>query len=138
MPLSAVSIAVVGMRHKNADGSDRRAEIDMCMAGENVSLVPEPENEFDPRAIAVYSQRMVQIGYVKAERASRIGSLLGTADVVAVFQRPSSFGAWVRIAFDGVPPILTDAMLDDQEGGAKMAPLLQADEFYPDAIWPDD
>lgn len=110
----------------------------MCMAGENVSLVPEPENEFDPRAIAVYSQRMVQIGYVKAERASRIGSLLGTADVVAVFQRQSTFGAWVRIAFDGVPPILTDAMLDDQEGGAKMAPLLQADEFYPDAIWPDD
>ena len=110
----------------------------MCMAGENVYLIPEPENAFDARAIAVYSQRMVQIGYVKAERASRIGSLLGSADVVAVFQKSSTFGAWVRVAFDGVPPILTDAMLADEEGGAQIAPLSHADDFYPDAIWPEE
>ncbi|WP_328589514.1 HIRAN domain-containing protein [Sphingobium yanoikuyae] len=107
------------------------------MPGEMIDLIPEPENEFDPQAIAVYSCREVQIGYVKADRAARIGALLGTTEVRAVFQRAAQFGAWIRVAFDGDAPVLTDAMLDDRDEGAKGHQSLASD-FYPDEIWPDD
>lgn len=109
--MPSLNLIAGGLRHKSAAGQ-------FAHGRRNVSLIPEPENEFDPRAIAVYSQPMVQIGFY-AERASRIGSRLGCADVVAVFQRLSKFGAWVRVAVDGLAPILTDAMLDDVEDGAQ-------------------
>lgn len=132
-----MSIAVVGAAHRNADGSDRALEIDQCIAGEPVALVPEPENKFDPYAIAVFSSRGIQIGYVSAERARRLTILMGQAEVQAVFQRAFHFGAWIRIAFDGEVPTLTDAMLHAADEPADQAARDEPD-FYPDEIWPDD
>ncbi|WP_367349692.1 HIRAN domain-containing protein [Sphingobium yanoikuyae] len=137
MTLPSMSLAIVGSAHKNSDGSDRRAEIDACMPGEPIDLVLEPDNEFDCHAIAVYSSRAVQIGYVRADRAPRIGSLLGSTEVRAIFQRPAEFGAWVRLAFDGEDPALTDAMLEDQDEGV-IRHIAPEPDFYPDEIWPDD
>ena len=132
-PLRPISLAVVGAPYTNADGSNRQFEILLCKPGEEVMLRPEPRNTFDRNAIAVDSCRGIQIGYVTAERAPLLGSLLARTEVRAIFQRKASFGAWIRIAFDGMTPELTDAMLVEHDEAADAEP-----EFYPDEEWPDD
>jgi len=133
-----MSLAVVGAAFPSADGSNRQFEILLCTPGEAVELLPEPKNKFDEHAVAVYSCRNVQIGYLSAERASRIGTLLGEHEVHAVFQRKADFGAWIRVSFDGSTPKLTDAMLlaSDSLGSA----IQDEDDtgFYPDECWDDD
>ncbi|WP_235037535.1 MULTISPECIES: HIRAN domain-containing protein [unclassified Novosphingobium] len=133
----SMSLAVVGAAFPNADGSNRQFETLLCQAGEPVTLVPEPRNKNDPHAIAVFSIRDVQIGYISAERAPRLGALISSFDAQAVFQRKADFGAWIRVSFDGAAPQLTGAMLvepDDPD-----VPLFDPEpDFYPDEIWPDD
>lgn len=103
----AVSLAVVGAHFPNADGSDRRFEMALCSPGEAVDLRPEPRNRHDPRAIAVYSCRGEQIGYLPAERAGWIGALISTGrEWRAAYQARADFGAWIRVAFDGAEPVL--------------------------------
>ena len=63
-----MSLAVVGAIHDNKDRSNRLFEIQLCAPGEPVDLVPEPKNPFDPSAIAIFSVRGIQIGYVSAEK----------------------------------------------------------------------
>ncbi len=105
----ALSLAVVGAAHRNRDGSNRQFEIRLCSAGEAVELVPEPKNPFDPHAVAVKSARGVQIGYLTAERAPRIGALIRQGrEVRAVFARATPFGCWIRAAFDGEDPDLPE------------------------------
>jgi hypothetical protein len=127
------SLAVVGAPYGNADGSNRQFEILLCTPGEEVTLRPEPRNKHDRNAIAVYSCRGIQIGYVTAERAPLLGSLLTRTEVRAVFQRKAHFGAWIRVAFDGTTPELTDAMLVEHD-----ATTDAERDFYPDEEWPDD
>jgi len=131
--LPPVSLAIVGAPYGNADGSNRLFEILLCKPGEEVSLRPEPRNKFDRNAIAVDSCRGVQIGYVTAERAPMLGTLLGRAEIRAVFQRRATFGAWIRVAFDGTVPELTPTMLVEHHEAAQAEP-----EFYPDEEWPDE
>lgn len=135
--ISAMSFAVVGAAHPNADGSNRQFEIMLCQASEPVSLVAEPENPHDRHAVAVYSCRDVQIGYISADRARLFGERLLVEDVVAVFQKPDGFGAWIRVGFHGQVPHLTSAMLAE-DGEPDDAPVDDGPPFYPDEIWPDD
>jgi hypothetical protein len=124
-----MSLAVVGADYPNKSGPGRRFEIAMCSPGEPVELVPEPRNPADPRAIAVLSARGVQIGYLTAERAPRIGQIMRSGmEIRAVFQQATPFGAVIRAAFAGAQPQLpqpTIAAEDDEE-------------FWPDEEWPDD
>lgn len=135
--LPAMSLAVVGAPHLNSDGSNRQFEILLCQAGEAVELRPEPRNKHDRNAVAVFSCRGAQIGYLSAERAPRLGALLGQREVQAVFQRPTPFGAWIRVAFGGEVPALTDAMLVEADRGASEW-IEPEQEFYPDEVWPDE
>jgi hypothetical protein len=137
-PLRALSLEVVGVRHPNRDGSNRKFEILLCKPGDPVELRPEPKNKHDERAIAVFSERGVQLGYLTAERCGRIGQIMRDGhEVTAVFQGVSPRGAWIRAAFDGeVPEIQHEPMA---------APLSTTTEevdptpeFYPDEEWPDD
>lgn len=64
-----LSLFVVGAGHPNKRGGDRRFEALLCAPGEPIELVPEPRNPADPNAVAVFSIRGVQIGYLTAERA---------------------------------------------------------------------
>lgn len=132
---SELSLAVVGAAHANADGSNRRFEILLCTPGEPVELRPEPGNKADPHAIAVFSRRGVQIGYVTAERAPWIGRKMAAgADIRAIFQRATDFGALIRVNLEGKDPVLTLARAPNNE------PETQPDEsgFWPDYIPPDD
>ncbi|WP_416463160.1 HIRAN domain-containing protein [Sphingomonas sp. VDB2] len=99
-----MSIAVVGAEYANKRGPVRRFEIQICAPGEPVELRREPKNPADSRAVAVYSMRDVQIGYIRAEQAQWIGGQL--AMVRAIFQRADRFGAVIRVTFDGSAPVL--------------------------------
>lgn len=129
-PLPAISLAVVGVNHPNRDGSNRRFEIALCRPGERVELRPEPKNRADERAVAVFSIRNVQLGYLTAERCGRIGAIIRSGrEVRAAFQAATEFGAWIRVAFDGQLPIIP---LDEHEPAVDAEP-----EFYPDDTYPD-
>lgn len=133
--LPAMSLAVVGARFPNRDGSDRRREILLCSPGDPVELRPEPHNEADAQAVAVLSSRGVQIGYLTAERCGRISQLLEQCrEVRAIFQRTSPSGAWIRAAFDEEMPQLPATMPNDNMTAANG----NNEDFYPDEIWPDD
>jgi hypothetical protein len=134
MTISQLSLAVVGADFPNRTkrGPTRRFEILLCSPGEPVHLVPEPKNPADPRAIAVYSCRGVQLGYLTAERCGWIGKMIGEGrEVRAIFQRAASYGAVVRAAFDGEGPTLPDDPV-------RQPPESGDDGFYPDPEYSDD
>jgi hypothetical protein len=130
MPRPSLSLAVVGADFPNKRGPGRRFELNMCSPGEPVQLVPEPKNPADPRAVAVFSCRGVQLGYLTAERCGRVSALIGAGhELRAVFQKPAAFGAWIRVAFDGDEPTLPS-----DPPGASHQP---GQDFWPDPEWPD-
>jgi hypothetical protein len=138
-----LSLAVVGVRFANPDKSksNRRFEIKLCSPGEPIELRPEPKNDADANAIAVFSVRGVQIGYLTAERAPRMGALIRQGrEVTAVFQGEAQHGAWIRVAFDGETPVVPEQR--GEAGSPDVAPDVRSDAsddgFYPDEIWPDD
>lgn len=118
-----LSLAVVGIAYDNADGSNRRFELLLCRPGEPVELRPEPTNEHDPSAVAVFSARGVQLGYLSAERCGWIARLLseGTS-YEAIFQDLFDSSAAIRVRFGGGSPTLPPRR---QPSGAN-------DDFEPD------
>lgn len=132
MALPELSLAVVGADYPNKRGPGRRFEIALCEPGEPVGLVPEPKNPADPNAIAVFSARGIQIGYLTAERAPRIGKLLRKTEVRAIFQQATPQGAVIRAAFDGEEPELPDTPETPE------SPSDEVPDFWPDEVWPDE
>lgn len=131
-----MTLSVVGGIHPNADGSNRLFEIALCVPGEIVKLVPEPKNKHDSSAVAVYSARGIQIGYLSAERCGWIGSKIRLGEELrAAFQAAERGGALIRISFNGEDPILP--MPSSTRAGTARSPDWD-DDFYPDEIWPDD
>lgn len=101
----------------------------MCNPGEELDLVPEPDNPADPYAVAVYSCRGYQLGYLPAERSGRIAAMIGQGRIVtAIYQGMDEFRAYARIAYDDDLPQLPKT-------STKMA---EPPDFWPDEIWPDD
>jgi hypothetical protein len=128
-----MTLAVVGGIHCNADGGNRLFEIALCAPGEPIDLVPEPRNKHDPSAVAVYSCRGIQIGYLSAERCGWVGARLRNGEEVrALFQAASTGGALVRVSFSGEAPALPAILVPrpDSEG--------EDNGFYPDEIPPDE
>ncbi|MDF2496082.1 HIRAN domain-containing protein [Sphingomonas sp.] len=101
------SLAVVGINYLNADQSNRRFELAMCVPGEPVHLVPEPTNKHDPAAVAVFSARGMQIGYLSSERCLWIGARIRAGEEhEAVFQDFGQHTATIRVRFGGGSPTL--------------------------------
>ena len=100
------------------------------MPGEPVELRPERDNPKDEHAIAVFSCRGVQLGYLASERAVLIGTLMRQGrEPRAVFQGLLPTAAWVRVAFDGEEPVLPP----------QSSPSDSADDsgFLPDPVYDD-
>ncbi len=130
MPLASITLAVVGADYPNKRGPARRFELAMCRPGEPVELRPEPNNPADPRAVAVYSCRGIQIGYLTAERCGRIGQIMGQGrDILAIFQEHARFGAYIRVAFDGEEPQFP-AMKAPSHSDIEQ-------DWHPDQEWPE-
>lgn len=134
MTLPQRTLAVVGANYenKNPRSVGRKFEITMCKPSEMVQLVPEPKNPADENAIAVYSARNYQIGYLTAERAPFIKKLLARGETVrAVFQEATKWGCYIRVSFDGSMPVVPMP----EEGSVQVSD--PEPDWYPDEEWPD-
>lgn len=101
------SLAVVGINYPNADGTNRRFELAMCVPGEPAHLMLEPTNKYDPAAVAVLSARGMQIGYLSGERCLWVGSKIRAGEEHEVrFQDLGTHTATIRIRFGGGEPTL--------------------------------
>ena len=119
-----LSLAVVGINYENPDGGNRRFEVELCAPGDPIHLHREPKNKHDDNAVAVFTERGVQIGYLTAERAPWIGSKLAAGEeFVAVFQGLTATAAYVRIRVGGGAPTLPVQ---------RERPQVWTDGFYPD------
>ena len=67
---------IVGVSHRNPDGSSRQDLLARCTVGEHVHLVREPRNKHDANAIAVELQGGDSLGYLKASLASELAPFL--------------------------------------------------------------
>jgi hypothetical protein len=79
----------------------------MCREGEPVELRADPDNAYDEHAIAVYSYRGIQLGYLPSERAVLIGTYWRQGHTtIAIFQALEAKVGWLRVAFNGEQPAL--------------------------------
>lgn len=125
-----LSLAVVGADHPNKRGPGRRFELALCSPAEPIELRPEPKNPVDPQAVAVFSCRAVQLGYLTAERAPWIGGMIRSGrEIATIFQEQTQWGAIVRVAFDGAEPALPPAREETHDESAG-----EEDGFWPDPI----
>jgi hypothetical protein len=131
MPITTLSLLIKGADHRNKRGPTRRFELALCRPGDAMLLEPEPKNAADPDAVMILSERRIQVGYVAAERAPWIASMLrGGQEIRAVFQESTRMGGIIRITLDGSEPILPVA---------RSQPKVADDSgFYADYIPPDD
>ncbi|SFS01437.1 HIRAN domain-containing protein [Sphingomonas jatrophae] len=121
-----LSLIVVGVPYDNAGPGNRAFEVAMSQPGEPVELRREPRNRHDPQAVAVYSSRGIQIGYLSAERCGWIGGKLAAGETcVAVFQQALDGAAAIRVRFGGGAPTLPPA-----ERAAR--PAVDPHDFQPD------
>lgn len=132
-----LSIAVVGADFPNRRGPSRRFEIALCRPGEMVSLTPEPRNPADPSAIAVFSARGIQIGYVRAERAPLLQLAMKRGIVQAIFQRRDRWGCTIRVGLNGTSPELPTSEADSRSQDWPPPGSEDAD-WWPDEEWPDE
>jgi hypothetical protein len=124
----AQSLAIVGIDYPNKRGPARRFELEICRPGEPIELRPEPNNQFDEHAIAVFSCRGIQLGYLASERAVLIGTMWRQGhETRAIFQSLEAKVGWLRIAFDGEDPALPP------EPKAKQ--IKDDSGFWPDPIY---
>jgi hypothetical protein len=130
-PPIELSLAVVGLQYDNDNGSSRTLEARLCAPGAPVRLVREPKNRKDPRAVAVFSARGVQLGYVSAERCGWVGRKIEAGEhVEAIFQELGERIFVMRVRFGGGEPSLP-RFLDREPIGAAI------DHFYADPPAPD-
>lgn len=132
-----LSVKIVGANHPNADGGNRRTEIAFCDPGEFLELRREPKNPHDEHAIAVFSARHFQIGYVASERAVLLGTLLRDGHTItAMFQDLATWGAIARIGIDCEPtlPPRSEPKDDHDQDDEAVA----TNDFWPDYIPPDE
>jgi len=131
VPRPSLSLAIVGADYPNKRGPSRRFEIALCATGDPVELRPEPKNPADPRAVAVFSARGVQLGYLTAERAPWIGGMLAQGrELQAIFQAKAAWGCVIRVGFDGEEPSLPAAEMVTEE--------TETSDYWRDEIWPGD
>jgi hypothetical protein len=111
-PLDEMSFAVVGARFDNPrckgrPTGNRRTEILLCEPGEPVLLVHETTNRHDANAIAAFSARGVQIGYLSADKTPIVHKANGEGrQPQAIFQAATDWGCYIRVAFGGRVPQL--------------------------------
>jgi hypothetical protein len=67
---------VTGEAQTNPDGTVRQDEIRRCGEGDDVSLVPEPDNPFDKNAVKVVSERGICVGYIARTEVKEIGRFI--------------------------------------------------------------
>jgi len=135
----------VGIDFPNEDKSksNRRMECMPCAPGDVVELRLEPTNPFDNNAVAIFSERGTQLGYVSAERAPLIGMRVKEGEAIAVFQAMHGSKAYIRIRFGGGVPHLPDLVPDaskrppPRQTRPAQCPVYDPHAFYLDVEGPE-
>ncbi|CAN5580063.1 hypothetical protein BH10PSE14_BH10PSE14_07050 [soil metagenome] len=129
-----LTLAVVGVGYANPDGSNRQTEALFCAPGEPVELRLEPTNKHDPRAVAVFSARGVQLGYLTADRAAYIGGKLRLGESYeAIFQAAEPNATYIRARIGGGSPTLPGSGSGEPwTARPARSPRGGGDDFYPD------
>jgi len=120
---------LVGEAQKNPDGRSRQLELQSCQPGEQVKLVREPQNPYDEFAIAVYSNRSVQIGYMRKEHAKEVAPALDASrnheaiitELTGGLPDYPNFGCKIGITWEGQRPLNSSPIRPEQSlygGGA--------------------
>ncbi len=136
--MQELTLAVVGIDFPNADGSNRRSEAMMTLPGEPVELIPDLKNKHDSNAIAVFSPRGIQLGYLNAERAPYIGGRTSRGeDVVAIFQGINGGSAFIRVRFGGELPTLPPSP-NEATAPRLPRPPRRSEPYDPHAFYPDE
>lgn len=83
---------VHGIMHLNADRTSRQAIIRKCRVGEELDLVPEPDNPYDSAAVKICRKNGEQLGYWQADGRVAHDLSIGwtyrvTIDEIYAFQR---------------------------------------------------
>lgn len=101
----AFYLQVHGITHRNDDGSSRQRIIRECAVGEELELVPEPDNPYDSDAIKVCRKTGEQLGYLPSGDGFRFtheGDLseyrVTVAEVYTFEDTPGRHGCKLRIA----------------------------------------
>jgi hypothetical protein len=83
---------IAGAGFPNPDGSSRIHGIEDCELGDGIEFRPEPENSFDPNAVAVYHRKDGrQLGYLEKRLAAEVARDFREYGPcwVAIFRHPS-------------------------------------------------
>jgi hypothetical protein len=78
---------IVGVSHRNRDGTLRRPAIKRCEMLDELDLIAEPDNEFDKNAIGIFSLEGKQLGYLEARLAGEVSrGILRGSEYTALFR----------------------------------------------------
>lgn len=84
---------VVGVTRTNPDGTNRQSLVSMCYPGDKLTLIREPDNPVDPRAVKVCTAAGLQLGYLTRDRAHELSQDLDRGDKLdAVVERRTGGG----------------------------------------------
>jgi hypothetical protein len=88
-------LKVTGVSFPNLDGSSRQEILGNMSDNASISLVREPENEYDPNAIMVMADKK-QVGYVSKEENIMIAPLMdsGALFEAEVWEKSQYKGTW--------------------------------------------
>lgn len=115
------SFYIHGMRHRNLPNN----WVNLIQVDSQVTLKRENDNEYDPNAVAIYSERGNHIGYVPAFYTKGISALIdnGATPIVKVISvnEDSTPHWWVKVSFESEIPLPTDEMGYDFEAVIEMA-----------------
>jgi len=143
--MDELTTSIVGIDFPNEDKSksNRRMECMLCAPGDAVELRLEPANPFDDNAVAIFSDRGTQLGYVRAERAPLIDKRMKEGETIAVFQAMHGSGAYIWVRFGGGAPTLPDPVPGvpkrppPRQARPAQRPVYDPHAFYPDEEGPE-
>jgi hypothetical protein len=128
VPITSLTLAVVGADFPNRRGPTRRFAIGLCRPGDRVFLLAEPKNPADPRAVMVLNSESMMMGYITAERCGWIGAMIAEGrELKAIFQEPTLYGALIRVSLDANEPDLPPERVVSRQI-----------DWWPDDAPPDD
>ena len=116
--------------NEDTSKSNRRM---LCAPGVAIELRFEPSNPFDNNAVAIFSERGTQLGYVSAEQASLIGKRIAEGEAIAVFQ--TMHGSRVLTLPDPVPDV--PKRPPPRRARPAQRPVYDPHAFYPDEEGPE-
>lgn len=93
-PIRHFFTKVVGVTHRNDDGTKRQKIIKRCRRREPVQLIHDVQNQYDPNAIMVCRVAGKQLGFLNAELAETVVQSAAKEQRYSAFVAAVTGGGW--------------------------------------------